>query len=113
MTKNKDSTRYYSHQQEQYVADLLGGKLSANSGAANYSAGDVLLMDWLIECKTTMKPKQSFSIKEEWMLKNKLERIALQKTYSALAFQFEPNGTNYFVVDERTFERLLRENGYA
>ena len=27
------------------------------------------------------------------------------KPYSAIAFQFEPNGTNYFVIDEQTFKK--------
>ena len=100
-------TRFYSSKQEDYVASIVGGRTTANSGAARFNAGDVVTDDWLFECKTTTKPKQSFSIKKEWIEKNERERMDLQKPYSALVFQFEENGTNYFVVDEKTFKILL------
>ena len=107
MTKNKSATKYFSSRQEDYIANLLGGRTTANSGAAHHTAGDVLTKDWLFECKTTMTPKQSFSIKKEWITKNERERMDLQKPYSALVFQFEPDGENYFVVNEKNFKILL------
>lgn len=100
-------TRFYSSKQEDYIASIVGGRTTANSGAARFNAGDVVTDDWLFECKTTTKPKQSFSIKKEWIEKNERERMDLQKPYSALVFQFEENGTNYFVVNEKTFKILL------
>lgn len=100
-------TRFYSSKQEDYIASIVGGRTTANSGAARFNAGDVVTDDWLFECKTTTKPKQSFSIKKEWIEKNERERMDLQKPYSALVFQFEENETNYFVVNEKTFKILL------
>ena len=99
------NTRKFSSKQEQYIAELLDGKQQSNSGATAYNKGDVITDDWLIECKTTTKPKSSFSIKKEWIDKNFIERVEMLKPYSAIAFQFEPNGTNYFVVDEETFKK--------
>ena len=102
------NTRKFSSKQEQYIAELLGGKQQSNSGATAYNKGDVITDDWLIECKTTTKPKSSFSIKREWIDKNFIERVEMLKPYSAIAFQFEPNGTNYFVVDEETFKKIYQ-----
>ena len=99
------NTRKFSSKQEQYIAELLEGKQQSNSGATAYNKGDVITDDWLIECKTTTKPKSSFSIKKEWIDKNFIERVEMLKPYSAIAFQFEPDGTNYFVVDEETFKK--------
>lgn len=31
MTKNKDSTRYYSSNQESYIAKILNGRVRANN----------------------------------------------------------------------------------
>ena len=103
----KGTTRYYSNKQEKYIADLLGGRVTCNSGASKFNVGDVITDDWLIECKTSMKPKESFSIKKDWIQKNERERMDSQKPYSALVFQFEEGGENYFVVNEKIFKILL------
>lgn len=65
--KNKNSTRYYSTMQEDYVAKTLKGKLVPNSGAGKFSGGDIVNKEAsiLVECKTCMKEKDSFSIKKE------------------------------------------------
>ena len=107
MTKNKNATKYYSTKQEKYIASILNGKTVSGSGSPHFCAGDVVTDDWLIECKTTMQPKQSFSIKKEWLDKNEREKHQLQKPYSALVFQFKEDGENYFVVNEKTFKILL------
>ena len=104
---NKNSTRYFSTKQENYIAKLVNGTTTANSGAARFNAGDVITKDFLFECKTSTKPKQSFSIKKEWIEKNERERMDLQKPYSALVFQFEENGENYFVIKEKLFKEML------
>ena len=39
--KNKESTRYFSSNQEQYIAKLLGGQQTPNSGATDFIKGDV------------------------------------------------------------------------
>lgn len=103
----RGTTRYFSSKQEKYIAKLIGGRITANSGASRFNAGDVVTDDWLIECKTTTKPKESFSIKKEWITKNERERMDLQKPYSALVFQFEEDGQNYFVINEKNFKILL------
>ena len=106
MTTNKNSTRYYSSKQEEYVANLLGGKKVSNSGATNFAKGDLVTDNWLFECKTTTKPKTSFSIKKDWIDKNFIERVEMGKPYSAIVYQYEEDGTNYFVLDETTFKKL-------
>ena len=103
---NKNSTRYYSNRQEKQVAKALNGRQTANSGATDFVKGDILTNDFLIECKTTMTPKKSFSIKKEWLDKNRQEMFAMNKSYNALAFNFEPDGKNYYVIDEKLFKYL-------
>lgn len=105
---NKTATRFFSNRQESYISKLLDGQKSPNSGASHFAAGDVLLDDWLIECKTCMKPKNSFTIKKEWITKNERERLDLQKPFSGLVFQFEPDGENYFVIKESLFKDMLK-----
>ena len=105
MTYNKKSTRYYSSRQEKKVAKVVGGKQVANSGATAFNKGDVRTDDWLFEAKTKISESQSFSIKKEWLLKNKEEMFAMGKSYNALVFDFG-DGNNYYVVDEKTFLRM-------
>ena len=68
MSKNKESTRYFSSKQEEYVAKLINGRIVSNSGAAKFTCGDVVSDDFIIECKTKMKPSESFSIKKQWLI---------------------------------------------
>ena len=106
-------TRFYSNKQEKAVAKAVGGKKVANSGATMFRKGDVEADDFLIECKTTTcEHKASFSIKEDWLKKNKEEAFAMGKRHSALAFQFGENRENYYILDEKQFQEylfLLRE----
>lgn len=103
----KGTTRYFSTKQEDYIAKLVGGKRQSNSGATGLDKGDIITDSWLYEAKTSMTPKSSFSIKKEWFTKNDLERMEMHKPYSAVVFQFEPDGTNYFVLNETTFKKML------
>lgn len=105
--KNRQSTRYFSSRQENSVANNIGGRTQPGSGSPRFCAGDVVTNDFLVECKTTTKPKESFSIKKDWILKNDLERMSLGKPYSALAFQFAPDSPNYYVINESLFKKLL------
>lgn len=100
-------TRYYSKLQENRVAKDLGGKRTANSGATAFNKGDVTLDDWLIEAKTCISEKKSFTIKKDWLTKNKEEAFAMNKQNSALVFDFG-DGEDYYVVDAKTFKKLLR-----
>ena len=107
-------TRYYSNRQEKKVAKAVGGRKTANSGATPFSKGDVVTNDWLIECKTKTKDCSSFTIKEDWLLKNEEEAFAMGKNYSALCFDFGPSANKrYYIVSERLFEILkdYMENG--
>jgi len=106
--RNKNCTRYFSRKQEDSVAKAVGGKRTANSGATMFSKGDVKAKQFLIECKTCMTAKQSFSIKKEWLEKNQEEAFSTGKQFSALAFNFGPNMPNYYIIDEKTFKKFLR-----
>ena len=99
-------TRFYSNKQEKKVAHVLDGKQTANSGATAFSKGDVTTNDWIIECKTCTAEKASFSIKKEWLEKNKQEAFAMRKPYNALCFDYGDNGTRYYIVDEKTFIKM-------
>ncbi len=99
-------TRFYSNKQEKQVAKVVGGRQTANSGATAFSKGDVSTSDWLIECKTSTSEKASFSIKRDWLDKNKEEAFAMNKDHNALCFDFGPNTERYYIVDEKTFLKL-------
>ena len=109
MTANKDATRYYSDKQETYWAKFIKGKKTVSSGGAKFSAGDVITDDFIFECKTTMTPKNSISIKHDWIMQNEKERMSLLKPYSAVVFNFEPDGKNYVIVDEDTFKKMYNK----
>lgn len=99
-------TRFYSNRQEKKVAKIVNGKQTANSGASAFSKGDVRNDNWLIECKTLTEPKKSHTIKKEWLIKNAEEAFAMNKPYNALAFDFG-DGDNYFIVDAKTFRKMI------
>lgn len=103
---NKKPTRYYSSKQETHIAKELGGKKVSNSGATRFNKGDVVLDDWLIEAKTCVTPKKSFTLKKEWFDKNRKESLAMGKSYSALVFDFG-DGEQRYVISERLFKRLI------
>lgn len=99
-------TRWYSNQQEKKVAKAVGGKQTANSGATAFQKGDVKSTTFLIECKTKIKDCSSFTIKEEWLLKNEEEAFAMNRN-SALCFDFGPGANKrYYVISERLFQQL-------
>lgn len=101
------STRHYSKKQETKVAKAVAGKRTANSGATPFQKGDVTTKDWLIECKTKTKDCNSFTIKEDWLIKNEEEAFAMGKNNSALCFDFGPSANKrYYIVSERLFEIL-------
>lgn len=99
-------TRYYSNEQEKKIAKAVGGKQQSNSGATQFAKGDIISDDFLIEAKTTTSEKKSFSIKREWLEKNKEEAFAMNKHYNALCFDFGDGGDRYYVIDEKTFKLL-------
>lgn len=99
-------TRFYSNKQEKAVAKKVGGKQTVNSGATAFSKGDVQTEEWLIECKTTTcTTKASFSIKKQWLEKNREEAFAMGKYYNALCFDYG-DAKRYYIVDEKTFLKM-------
>ncbi len=100
-------TRFYSNKQEKAVAKAIGGRQTVNSGATPFQKGDVIADEWLIECKTKTKNSKSFTIQEDWLLKNEEEAFAMGKNNSALCFDFGPAANKrYYVIGERLFQLL-------
>ncbi len=110
-TKNKQSTRYFSDLQETYVAKLLNGQKNSNSGAGLYRKGDVVVPNasLLIECKTCMEDKNSFSIKKEWIDKNRADAFNVRADENCIAFNFGPEQENFFIIDEKLMKFLVEK----
>lgn len=110
-TKNTNSTRYYSNAQEERVAKMLNAYRQPNSGATLFSAGDVYnkKASLLIECKTCTSNKDSFSIKKDWIDKNKEEARSKRLLNSCIAFSFGPYEPNYFIIDEKLMRFLVEK----
>lgn len=115
-TKNKESTRFYSDKHEKSICKALGATQQSNSGAGRFRKGDVIHNEasLLIEAKTTMSDKDSFSIKKEWIIKNKEEAFTLRKSNSCICFNFGPEQENYYVINEKMMKfltnKLVEEN---
>ena len=105
MMQGGKPTRFYSSKQEKRIAKAVSGERVVNSGATAFSKGDVRTDEWLFEAKTKTSESQSFSIKKEWLLKNREEMFAMGKSYNALVFDFG-DGNNYYVLDEKTFLKM-------
>ena len=104
---NKNSTRYYSNNQEKKIAKAVGGRQTPNSGASKFIKGDIISDKFLIEAKTATTDKKQFTIKEEWLTKNEEEAFAMRKDYSALCFDFGPNSNKrYYIISEKLFKIL-------
>ena len=107
---NKEATRYASSVQEKRVAGKLGGKVSSNSGAGIFNKGDIVVEDasLLIECKTCMEPKKSFSIKKDWIEKNKEEAFRLRLDNHVIAFNFDyQDKKDYYIIDDKLMGFLV------
>lgn len=104
----KDPTRSFSSKQEKTVAKDLNGKQTKNSGATQFQKGDILLENFLVECKTKTSDCDSISIKKEWLEKIVKESLFMGKDNAALVFDFGPNSERkYVIIDEDTFKQLL------
>ena len=108
--KNKQSNRWFSSKQEQYVAKQLGGVVQPNSGAAKFYSGDVVIPETMvIECKTVTRPVKSWTIKQEWLEQNERERLDLMLPHSALAVSLDPSGeNNLYVINENLMKLLVK-----
>ncbi len=109
--KNKNSTRAYSDIQEKSVCKALNATQTPNSGAGLFYKGDCVnsSASILIECKTCMKEKDSFSIKKEWLIKNKEEAFSRRLSNHCLAFNFGPNEDNYYIINEKLMKYLVNK----
>lgn len=111
MNNNTESTRYYSDKHEKSVCKALNAYQQANSGAGKFRKGDVYnsKASLLIECKTCMTDKSSFSIKQDWILKNKDEAFSQRLSNSCVAFNFGPDKPNYYCIDEKLMKFLVEK----
>ena len=111
MSKSKESeyTRHFSDVHEKSVCYALGGRQVSNSGAGRFEKGDVVVDDasLLIECKTSMTEKSSFSVKHDWLTKNKEESFRNRLSNGCLCFNFMPSGENYYVINEKLMRVLV------
>lgn len=105
MSKNRGKD--YSVSQENDIARLLQGKVQSNSGGTRFGGGDVQTAEFLVEAKTPTKEQESFSIKRAWVDKMREQAFEQGKLYSALAFRFDPDGADYFVVDSSLMKYLV------
>ena len=106
------TTRYASNIQEDRVAKKLGGKRTPDSGATVWRKGDIHIesASTLCECKTCMTPKDSFSIKKEWIQKNKEEAFANRLSHTVIAFNFNyEDSEDYYVIDDRLMKFLIEK----
>jgi len=103
------NTKIFSNKQEKAVAKALGGRQVAGSGASVYSLGDVSTKHILIECKTSVTEKGSYSVKREILEKISKESKEMRKFFSALSFNFGPGTNNYYVIDEDLMKYLVEK----
>lgn len=97
-----------SELQEKEIAKLVGGKTQANSGGTKFGGGDVLTKDFFIEAKTQTVDKSSFTIKREWIDKANEQCYEQGRAFPVLAFRFDPEGEDHFVIDANLFRTLVR-----
>jgi hypothetical protein len=101
-------TRFYSTKQEKRVAKVVDGKRSANSGASLWQKSDVTNDLFAIECKTHTELREQFTIKRDWIDKNREEAFQMGKRHSALAIDFG-DGENHYLISEKDFLYLLEK----
>ena len=111
MQKEGLSTRAAADIHEKSVCKALGAKQQSNSGAGLFAKSDVVQKEssTLIECKTCMTEKNSFSIKKEWLEKNLKEAHEMNLFNSMLCFNFGPGTENYYVISEKLAKFLINE----
>ena len=107
----KNSTRAIADIHEKSICKALGAKQQSNSGAGHFCKGDVIHdgASMLIEAKTTMSPKNSISIKKEWIEKNHAEAFSLRKSNSCICFNYGPDTDNYYVISEKLMKYLINK----
>lgn len=104
----KATTRYYSDKQENYIAKITGGVVQSNSGGTKFGGGDVHTKKFLIEAKTPTKERTSYTVKKEVLAKLYEQAFEQNKECGVLAFRFDPDGSDFYVLSERDFLEYLR-----
>lgn len=105
-------TKKVSIEQETRVARLFGGKRTPQSGGGKWRKGDILTDNengsFLVECKTTVTEKPSYSISKKVLDKANEERREMGKDFYALAFTFGgEHPEDYFVINAKAMKFLL------
>ena len=102
------STVKKSGQQEEYVASVLDAKKTPRSGATLHKKGDVQSPHAIIECKTYMEKRDSFTVKREWLTKLAEERFQERKEFAILVQNFggRPSEDNYVVMKLEDFAKM-------
>ena len=109
---NKEATRFASSTQENRIVKKFGGRVCPNSGAGKFSKSDIQLPEasLSIECKTCMTPKESFSIKKEWIEKHYEEAFSNRLSNTAIAFNFYfDDKKDYYVIDDKLMGFLIEK----
>lgn len=92
--------------QEERVAKLFNGKRTPQSGGGKFVLGDVISEDFLVECKTSVTVKDSYSVKREILKKADEQRREMGKELYALAFSFGDE-EDFFVINKKAMSRFL------
>ena len=103
------TAKQVSVEQEQRVAKIFGGRVTARSGGGPWQKTDILGTDWACECKTTVKPSLSYSVNKTVVDKLDHERAEMHKPYAALAFTLGESREDYFVVNARTMKAIIEQ----
>ncbi len=97
-------TTYRSRRQERRTALEGGGRQVLASGALPGRKGDVVLSDWLVECKTTGNKSYRFK-KEDWQSHCIDASLVGRKP----VFEINLDGEELIVVSRREFFSLIKE----
>ena len=110
---SKKTTYGKAEVQTKYIAKFLNGKETIRSGATLAGGkGDLVIPEALLECKTYMQLKDSFTVKREWLTKIQKERLEDRKQFAFLAINFGGEGhkDNHIVMRIEDFKEIF--NGY-
>lgn len=99
-------TKKASVSQEERIARLFKGRRTPQSGGGKWVKGDVISENFLIECKTSLTEKTSYSVSKKILQKADEQRREMGKPFYALAFTFG-NDEDYFVINSKTMRYLL------
>ncbi len=107
----KESTRAVADRQEKSVCKDINGYQQPSSGSGKFRKGDVFNKEAsiLVECKTCMIDKDSFSIKKDWIIKNKEEKFSQRLSNSCIAFSFGPGQENFYVINSKLMRFLIEK----